>query len=75
MKPLAAPTVPSNTDWEWFDNGVGMLLNTAKQAFVKQEKKLKRRREKKRGRCQEFCVNGFRLVDDFRLHGLHLSGG
>jgi hypothetical protein len=48
MKPLAAPTVPSNTDWEWFDNGVGMLLNTTKQAFVKQEKKLKRRREKKR---------------------------
>jgi hypothetical protein len=27
------------------------------------------------GRCQEFCVNGFRLVDDFRLHWLHLSGG
>src|ERR1019366_8467240 len=26
-------------------------------------------------RCQEFCVNGFRLVDDFRLHWLHLSGG
>jgi RHS repeat-associated protein len=27
------------------------------------------------GRCQEFCVNGFRLVDGFRLHWLHLSGG
>ena len=26
-------------------------------------------------RCQEFCVNGFRLVDDFQLHWLHLSGG
>ena len=26
-------------------------------------------------RCQEFCVNGFRLVDDFRLHWLRLSGG
>jgi Transposase len=25
--------------------------------------------------CQEFCVNGFRLVEDFRLHWLHLSGG
>ena len=29
----------------------------------------------KSGRCQEFCVNGFRLVDDLRLHWLHLSGG
>jgi hypothetical protein len=28
-----------------------------------------------RRRCQEFCVNGFRLVDGFRLHWLHLSGG
>ncbi|MGB7758812.1 MAG: hypothetical protein WBL61_03230 [Bryobacteraceae bacterium] len=27
------------------------------------------------GQCQEFCVNGFRLVDGFRLHWLHLSGG
>src|ERR1035437_10122670 len=27
------------------------------------------------GRCQEFCVNGFRLVDGFRLHWLHLGGG
>ena len=26
-------------------------------------------------RCQEFCVNGFRLVDGFRLHWLHLGGG
>jgi hypothetical protein len=26
-------------------------------------------------RCQAFCVNGFRLVDVFGLHWLHLSGG
>jgi transposase len=26
-------------------------------------------------RCQEFCVNGFRVVDIFRLHWMHLSGG
>jgi hypothetical protein len=26
-------------------------------------------------RCQEFCVNDFRLVDGFRLHWLHLGGG
>ena len=48
MKPLPPPNVPGNTEWERFDNAVGMLLNAPKQAFVKQEKKLKRRREKKR---------------------------
>jgi hypothetical protein len=31
-----------------FDNAVGIFLNVPKQAFVKQEKKLKRCREKKR---------------------------
>jgi hypothetical protein len=46
--PLPTPYVPGNTDWERFDNAVGMLLNAPKQGFVKQEKKLKRRREKKR---------------------------
>jgi hypothetical protein len=48
MKPLPPPPVPGNTEWERFDNAVGMLLNAPKQAFAKQEKKLKRTREKKR---------------------------
>jgi hypothetical protein len=48
MKPQPAPPVPGNTEWERFDNAVGIFLNAPKQAFVKQEKKLKRRREKKR---------------------------
>jgi hypothetical protein len=48
MKPLPPPAVPGNTEWERFDNAVGMLLNAPKQAFVKQEKKLAKRREKKR---------------------------
>ena len=48
MKPHPAPPVPGNTDWERFDNAVGMLLNAPKQAFVKQERKEKRSREKKR---------------------------
>ena len=48
MKPLPAPSVPGNTDWERFDNAVGMLLNVPKAAFQKQGTKLKRRREKKR---------------------------
>ena len=48
MKPLPPPPVPGNTEWERFDNAVGMLLNTPKAAFQKQETRLKRRREKKR---------------------------
>ena len=48
MKPVPLPAVPGNTEWERFDNAVGMLLNAPKQAFVKQEKKLAKRREKKR---------------------------
>jgi hypothetical protein len=48
MKPLPPPPVPGNTEWERFDNAVEMLLNAPKQAFAKQEKKLKLKREKKR---------------------------
>ncbi|HXM45807.1 MAG TPA: hypothetical protein VN924_31515 [Bryobacteraceae bacterium] len=48
MKPLPPPAAPGNTEWERFDNAVGMLLNAPKIAFVKQEKKLRKRREKKR---------------------------
>jgi hypothetical protein len=49
MKPAPPPNVPGATEWERFDNAVGMLLSAPKGAFVKQEKKLKRRREMKRG--------------------------
>jgi hypothetical protein len=52
MKPLPPPGVPGNTEWERFDNAVGMLLNAPKVAFVKQEKKLRKRREKKRAAQQ-----------------------
>jgi hypothetical protein len=46
MKP-PPPTAPGNTEWERFDNAVGMLLNAPKVAFVKQEKKMRKRREEK----------------------------
>jgi hypothetical protein len=46
MKPQPAPPVPGNSEWERFDNAVGMLLNAPKGAFVRQEKKLRKRREK-----------------------------
>ena len=39
MKPLPPPRIRGNTDWERFDNAVGVLLNAPKQAFVKQEAK------------------------------------
>ena len=52
MKPLPAPPVPGNTEWERFDNAVGMLLSAPKTSFVKQEKKLRKRREKNRAAQQ-----------------------
>jgi hypothetical protein len=48
MKPSPPPPVPGNTEWERFDNAVGKLLSVPKEAFVKDEAKLKRQREKKR---------------------------
>ena len=48
MKPLPAPHVPGNTEWERFDNAMGKFLSVPKEAYLKQERKLKRRREKKR---------------------------
>jgi hypothetical protein len=50
--PNPPPSVPGNTEWERFDNAVGMLLSAPKGVFVKQEKKLNRRREKKRAAKQ-----------------------
>jgi len=48
MKPSPPPAVSGNTEWERFDNAVGMLLSVPREAFQKEEAKLKRRREKKR---------------------------
>jgi hypothetical protein len=50
--PNRTPYVPGDTEWERFDNAVGMLLSAPKTAFVKQEKKLRKRREKKRAAQQ-----------------------
>jgi hypothetical protein len=47
VKSLPPPPVPGNTEWERFDNAVGMLLNAPKQAFIKQEKKLAKRWKKR----------------------------
>jgi hypothetical protein len=46
MKP--APQIPGNTEWERFDNAVGKLLSVPKEAYLREEARLKRAREKKR---------------------------
>jgi hypothetical protein len=48
MKPAPPPNVPGNTDWRRFDNAVGKLLSVPKAAFLKEEARLKRARDKKR---------------------------
>jgi hypothetical protein len=52
MKPLPPPEVPGNTPWERFDNAVGKLLSVPKTAFLKEEARLKRAREKKRAKAK-----------------------
>jgi hypothetical protein len=48
MKPAPAPNIPGNTEFERFDNAVRRLLSVPKAVFLKEEARLKRRREKKR---------------------------
>jgi len=48
MKPAPAPNVRGNTEFERFDNAVTKLLSVPKEAFLRAEAKLKRRRENKR---------------------------
>ena len=50
MNPSPPPPVPGNTEWERFDNAVGKLLSVLKKAFLKEEAKLKRQRDKKCGK-------------------------
>jgi len=49
MKPLPAPPVPGNTDWERFDNAVSMVLRVPKEAFLANEaRKRKAKAQRKR---------------------------
>jgi hypothetical protein len=57
MKPLPAPPVPGNTEWERFDNAVGKLLSVPKEAFLKEEARLKRQRQKKRAKAPGLNLN------------------
>ena len=48
MKPLPAPRVPGNTEFERFDNAVRQVLSVPKEALLKQEAREKKKRERKR---------------------------
>jgi len=52
MKPLAAPSVPGNTDAERMDNAVRKFLSVPKQAYLKEEERLKRLRERRKNRAK-----------------------
>jgi len=69
MKPLPPP-MPGNTEWERFDNAVGMLLNAPRLVFVKPEKRLKRMRERTRA-ATDACRN--RLKQSGRQSLWHLA--
>lgn len=45
MKPLAAPNVPGNTEFEGFDNAVRKVFSVPKEALAKEETKWKRARD------------------------------
>ena len=48
MNPHQPPNVPGNTEWERFDNAVRKALTVPKEAFLKEEARLKETRAKKR---------------------------
>ena len=48
MKPAPAPHVPGTTEFERFDNAVGILLSVPKKAFLKEDAKWKRARARKK---------------------------
>ena len=50
MKPLPPPEVPGDTPWERFDNAVGKLLSVPKEAYLKEEARLKLARDRKKAK-------------------------
>ena len=47
MKPLPAPEVPGNNDWERLDNAVRKVFGVSKEALLKEEERLKSLRPKR----------------------------
>jgi hypothetical protein len=48
LKPLPAPNVPGNTEFERFDNAVRKVLSVSKQELLKREERGQKRPEAKR---------------------------
>ena len=48
MKPLPAPNVPGNTDFERFDNAIRAFITVTKKDLLKAEAEWKRARERKK---------------------------
>jgi hypothetical protein len=53
MKP--APQVPGNTDAERMDNAVRKFLTVSKDAYLKEEDRLKKLRERRKGRAKKLA--------------------
>ena len=53
MKPLPPPDVPGATDAERMKNAVHQMFSVSKEAFLKEEARLKRSREKKRAKGKD----------------------
>jgi hypothetical protein len=48
MKPAPAPHVPGNTEAERMDNAVRKFLTVPKEAYLKEEARLKKLRERRK---------------------------
>ena len=48
MKPLPPPNVPGNTEAERMDNAVKRFLAVPKEAYLKEESRLKKMRERRK---------------------------
>jgi hypothetical protein len=53
MKPNPAPNVPGNTEAECMDNAVRKFLSVPKVAYLKEEDRLKKLRERRTKRAQK----------------------
>ncbi|HWE52751.1 MAG TPA: hypothetical protein VG273_23360 [Bryobacteraceae bacterium] len=50
MKPLPAPPVPGNTEWERFDNAMRKALTVPEKAIQAERERMKAEREGKRAK-------------------------
>jgi len=55
MKPLPAPHVPGNTEFERFDNAVRQVLSVSKEELFRREAREKKRGERKRRSKKASC--------------------